>query len=47
MKIEFDSEDLAIIGGVVVCVFLILALQSCEQVVDSQVKERIKQEQTK
>ena len=47
MKLEFDSEDLAVVGSVIVICLLIVSLASCEQTVENRLKERIKQEQSK
>mgnify|MGYP001558133270 CR=1 FL=1 len=47
MKIELESEDIGIIGIVICLVFTIIYMSSCEQVIDRQVKERLKEERSK
>ncbi len=44
MKLEIDSEDMAIVGGVIVFCLIIITLSSCEQAIDDQVKHRLQQE---
>ncbi len=45
MKIEFDSDDIAVIAGAICVALLILSLKSCERVVETQVRERLKEVQ--
>ena len=40
MKLEFDSDDMFVLGGTVCVLALIIALASCESVVESRLKER-------
>lgn len=47
MKIEFDSDDLAIIGAAVVCALLIFGLVSCEKLINDRVEIRLKEERSK
>jgi len=44
MKLEIDSEDMAIVGGVLVLCLIIVSLSSCEQAIDDLVKHRLQQE---
>ncbi len=45
MKLEIDSEDMAIVGCVLVLCLIIVSISSCEQVIDDRVKHQLQEKE--